>query len=213
MSNILSEISLHDIIYKLKDDNAVTQEQLEEALANIGNTSVVIQTEEPTDTSVIWIDPDDNNLDEFDIVKTVNHIRPDTNGNIQLEIEVDMTKVENHITDKNNPHEVTAEQIGAVTKEYVDNAIFGNIADITLLATNWIGNESPYTYTLAINGVTETSNQEVLPALNITKTQLEVLQAANIQDGGQTSGSLTLKAFGEIPVIDIPIRVLIRGGN
>lgn len=60
MPNI-SEISLHDIIYKLKDDNAVTQEQLEEALGNI-----------------------------------------------------DMSEVETHIADKNNPHGVTAEQINAL---------------------------------------------------------------------------------------------------
>ena len=58
MPNI-SEISLQDIIYKIKDDNAVTREELEEALGNVGNTSVVIQAEAPTDTSVIWIDTDD----------------------------------------------------------------------------------------------------------------------------------------------------------
>ena len=33
------------------------------------------------------------------------------------------TTLENHITNKSNPHEVTAEQIGAVTKNYVDEAI------------------------------------------------------------------------------------------
>ena len=33
------------------------------------------------------------------------------------------TTLENHITNKSNPHEVTAEQIGAVTKEYVDEAV------------------------------------------------------------------------------------------
>ena len=74
MSNILSEISLYDTIYKLKDDNAVTQEQLEEALANVGNTSVVIQAEEPTDTSVIWIDTDDNSntMDVDEVVEAHN---------------------------------------------------------------------------------------------------------------------------------------------
>jgi surface protein len=60
MPNI-SEISLYDTIYKLKDDSAVTQEQLEEALGNI-----------------------------------------------------DMSEVETHIADKNNPHGVTAEQINAL---------------------------------------------------------------------------------------------------
>ena len=38
------------------------------------------------------------------------------------------TTLENHITNKSNPHEVTAEQIGAVTKEYVDEAIASNVS-------------------------------------------------------------------------------------
>ena len=62
MSNILSEISLHDIIYKLKDDNAVTQEQLEEALGNIDVSSgIYIQSTEPENPKVgdVWIDTDD----------------------------------------------------------------------------------------------------------------------------------------------------------
>jgi len=82
----------------------------------------------------------------------------------------------------------------------------------TLLATGWTGDNAPYTYTLAVTGVTATSNQELLPALDITTEQLAALQAANIQDGGQTDGSITLKAFGEDkPTIDLPIRIILRG--
>lgn len=61
MPNILSEISLYDTIYKLKDDNAVTQEQLEEALNNIdASTKVYAQPNEPTNPKEgdIWIDTD-----------------------------------------------------------------------------------------------------------------------------------------------------------
>lgn len=77
----------------------------------------------------------------------------------------------------------------------------------TLLASGWADG----VYTLAVNGVTATSNQEILPALGITEEQLEALQAANIQDGGQAVNSITLKAYGEAPTIDIPIRVIKRG--
>lgn len=62
MSNILSEISLHDTIYKLKDDNAVTQEQLEEALGNIDVSSgIYIQATEPENPKDgdLWVDTDD----------------------------------------------------------------------------------------------------------------------------------------------------------
>ena len=85
------------------------------------------------------------------------------------------------------------------------------LVSTTLQAALWTENESSYIYVLSISGVTANSNQEILPALNITAEQLEALQAANIQDGGQAAGSITLKAFGGVPTIDIPIRVIVRG--
>lgn len=82
----------------------------------------------------------------------------------------------------------------------------------TLLASGWTGDSAPYSYTLAVAGVTADSNQELLPALGITTEQLAALQAANIQDDGQAAGSITLKAFGEDkPTIDLPIRIILRG--
>lgn len=83
----------------------------------------------------------------------------------------------------------------------------------TLLAASWIGSSAPYAYTLAVNGVTANSNQELLPALTITEEQLTALQAANIQDGGQAANSVTLTAFGDKPTIDLPIRVIVRGDS
>lgn len=89
--------------------------------------------------------------------------------------------------------------IGAAAKATVVTA--------TLAANGW----SNGAYILTVDGVTATSNQEILPAVNITAEQLEALQAANIQDGGQTAGNITLKAYGDVPTIDIPIRVIKRG--
>ncbi len=81
----------------------------------------------------------------------------------------------------------------------------------TLLASGWTGSEAPFVYTLAIAGVTATSYQELLPAVNITAEQLKALQAANITDSGQAAGSMTLKAYGKVPTVDIPIRVIKEG--
>ena len=81
----------------------------------------------------------------------------------------------------------------------------------TLLASGWTGSEAPFVYTLAIAGVTATSYQELLPAVNITAEQLKALQAANITDGGQAACSMTLKAYGKVPTVDIPIRVIKEG--
>lgn len=83
--------------------------------------------------------------------------------------------------------------------------------ELTLSASSWTGDSAPYTYTLSVTDVTKNSNQELLPALNITSEQLTALQAANIQDGGQSADTIVLKAFGDKPTIDIPIRVIMRG--
>ena len=105
----------------------------------------------------------------------------------------------------------TARAVNAVYKLVQDKAGKSDPVTATLLAANWTGDDAPYTYTLSVAGVTATSNQEYLPALDITTEQLEALQAANIQDGGQAAGTVTLKAFGTKPTIDLPIRIIKRG--
>lgn len=79
---------------------------------------------------------------------------------------------------------------------------------ITLSASAWT---SSNTYVVSDSLITATSNQEILPGLNISAEQLKALQSANIQDGGQTSGKLTLKAFGDKPTTSIPVRIIFRG--
>lgn len=82
-----------------------------------------------------------------------------------------------------------------------------------LLAQSWQTDPNMpfYVYKLAVEGVTAASNQDVLLDPNITAAQLTAAQAANIQDGGQIDGELTLKAWGYKPTVDIPIRVILRG--
>lgn len=93
--------------------------------------------------------------------------------------------------------------IGAAEKSLATTA--------TILAESWTGSSAPFSYTLSVAGVTTTSVQEILPSLTITAAELESLQAANVQDGGQTAGQITLKAFGDKPTIDLPVRIVLRG--
>lgn len=81
----------------------------------------------------------------------------------------------------------------------------------TLYAENWVGSETPYVYSLGVFEVTEMSNQEILPSITITASELEALQGANITDGGQSANTIVLKAYGDKPTINIPIRVIVRG--
>lgn len=107
--------------------------------------------------------------------------------------------------------EVTTDSIGAASKEYVDSVATGTTLSVTLASASWTGTAAPYTYTISNAAITATSTQEVSPATDITADQLTALQSANIIDGGQAAGSMTLKAFGEKPSVDIPVRIIVKG--
>jgi len=107
------------------------------------------------------------------------------------------------------PPALDATEMQAITNT-VQN-LQSDIVDATLLAASWTGSSAPYVYSLSVSGVTATSNQDIIPAVGITSEQLQALQGANIQDGGQSTGTIALKAWGIKPAVDIPIRVLKRG--
>lgn len=85
------------------------------------------------------------------------------------------------------------------------------ITTATLSAASWTGASAPYSYSLTVSGVTDTSNQELLPTIDATKAQLDALLLSNIQDAGQSANTITLKAWGVKPTVDLPIRVILRG--
>ena len=103
---------------------------------------------------------------------------------------------------------VTTEQTRAEAAEKkIADSIPSTIVSTTLYAATWNGG----TYTITNDLITSTSNQELIPAANITLAQLNAMQGAILIDGGQTAGSMTLKALGTVPAIDIPIRIIYRG--
>lgn len=95
-----------------------------------------------------------------------------------------------------------------ITQEFYPEK--GAYVDVTLPANGW--NQSTKTCTVSNSLATESSYQRIVPAPSITEAQLKALQDANIQDGGQATGSITLKAFGNVPLIDIPVRFIYLGG-
>ena len=106
-----------------------------------------------------------------------------------------------HATGGSDP--ITTASIGA--------APISTTTEATLSAASWSGDSAPYTYTLTVNGVTDTSTQEIVFATSINLEQLTAGQNANIQDGGQSANTIVLKAWGEKPTVDLPIRVIMRG--
>lgn len=78
---------------------------------------------------------------------------------------------------------------------------------ITLSASGW----SSGTYTISDSLITTTSNQEIIPSPSISADQYKALVKASLVATGQSAGSVTIKAFGAAPTIDIPVTVIFRG--
>ena len=126
------------------------------------------------------------------------------NNNVWTEVNAKATAASHastHATGGSDP--ITPASIGA--------APISTITEATLAAASWSGDSAPYTYTLTVNGVTDTSTQEIVFATSINLEQLTAGQNANIQDGGQSANTIVLKAWGEKPTVDLPIRVIMRG--
>ena len=98
-----------------------------------------------------------------------------------------------------------------ITPASIGAAPISTTTEATLSAASWSGDSAPYTYTLTVNGVTDTSTQEIVFATSINLEQLTAGQNANIQDGGQSANTIVLKAWDEKPTVDLPIRVIMRG--
>jgi len=87
------------------------------------------------------------------------------------------------------------------------------LSTVTLDKDNWTSD----TYTLtgsdvaALSAVTAATAWEVLPGLTATDAEIEALQDANLLDGGQSAGSITIRAKNGAPTIDMPVRIILRG--
>ena len=87
------------------------------------------------------------------------------------------------------------------------------LATAVLDKDNWSNN----TYTLtssdvaALAAITAATAWEVLPGLTATDAEIEALQEANLLDGGQSAGSINIRAKNSAPTIDVPLRIIIRG--
>ena len=103
---------------------------------------------------------------------------------------------------------VTTEQTRA---EAAEKKIADDMKSTTVSTTLYAETWNAGTYTITNDLITSTSNQEIVTAVGITAEQYRALSAAMIVDGGQSAGSLTLKALGTVPTINIPIRIIYRG--
>lgn len=142
----------------------------------------------------------------------------EVNGETVLDLSQDSVTPE-QLAQGATAHNAAGEQITgtytapvtSVNGQTGDVEIKVSTVSVTLLASGWDTSGDWPKYTLALAGITADSNQEYLPPVNPTTEVVEALQAALFQDGGQAAGVAYILAYGEVPTIDLPIRVILRG--
>ena len=100
---------------------------------------------------------------------------------------------------------VTPKALNSVYKLVEDKADKSVSAAATLTAAGW----SDGVQTLAVSGVTATANGSLRIAQSATDEQFAAWGAAQPRVTAQAAGSLTVKAAGAVPVVDIPVEVII----
>ena len=112
-----------------------------------------------------------------------------------------------------DPADITAlnenwEKIDEKLKELGEGGAKSIVVEDTLVADNWGAN----IYTWVNESITSADQMiELLPSNTITAEQLEALQMANIVGYQQEVGNVTFKAYGDVPLIDIPVIFIVRG--
>lgn len=113
------------------------------------------------------------------------------------------------------PDEVTAgvNTDKAVNSKGVKSAIdslSGQIYDITLLASNWVGVNAPYTYTItSITGINQDTHMHTILAPNVNINQISAFREAVVIDGGLATDTIIFKALGNKPTINIPLKIIV----
>ena len=100
---------------------------------------------------------------------------------------------------------VTPKALNSVYKLVEDKADKSVSKAATLTAAGW----SNGVQTLAVSGVTASANGSLRIAQSATDEQFAAWSAAQPRVTAQAAGSLTVKAAGAVPAVDIPVEVII----
>lgn len=84
-----------------------------------------------------------------------------------------------------------------------------SVKQAVIPASSWLGDSVPYQCTVQVPGVTASSIVELGISSTATKDQARAWLDAQIVDGGQGAGTITLKAFGWRPAVNLPVNAAI----
>ena len=82
---------------------------------------------------------------------------------------------------------------------------------LTLLASNWSGSSTPYSYTISNSNITATNILDLIINAN-TQALVDALSSYQITGYSQSTGKVIIYAWGEKPSVDLPATLVARGG-
>ena len=122
---------------------------------------------------------------------------------IEMSIDDKINEAVNKI--KDNPDEAL-NSINEVVEWVKKNTTSLKITTIDLLAANWVGDTSPYSQVVTVNGATRNSKVDLQP----TATQIAILQDAEVSlTTENTDGVVTVYAIGDKITEDMTMQVAI----
>lgn len=92
-----------------------------------------------------------------------------------------------------------------------DDNIVKIVRQVAVPIEGWTGDAAPYSLTLNVEGVTADTVNTIKISKNPTVEELSSYQEANLIDGGQGDGYITLLAYGFKPSVPFDIDIMIDG--
>ena len=84
------------------------------------------------------------------------------------------------------------------------------LVSASLPASGWGGTDT-HTITINVSGVTADTLVEIMVAEDATTAQKTAWAEAGIVSGSTGSGTVSSEAIGEVPGVDIPVMLIVRG--
>lgn len=204
--DIITEGNAYDVLTQWKEE--ITNEACEKATAisdaTIGMLKEVSESIEDfkkrTEATIFTTNFETGNL-EYTSPNYTFDVNEET-GNLEWEI--------NDPSYDNNIVQII-EKVTEVESSVSNKANKSTVETVTVVASDWIGDDAPYTNSISVSGVSADNFIEVLTPSSVTDEQYAAYSSANITKITQSDNSITLYAYGIKPTIDLPITVIVRG--
>lgn len=129
-----------------------------------------------------------------------------------LEGKADASDVNTALAEKANTSDVTAAlETKANASVSLEAILYAVVGEGDTATSAWAGESAPYTQVISVEGMTATSNGTIALSQSATAEQRNAARAALLAIAGQTDGSLTIAADGDLPTVDIPVTVVLIG--